>query len=64
MDLKHLPEPYLESVLKSLYGDSLVVESFSDLAKYYVVVQYLRIGEYVKRIVESLRSEMRNVNPI
>lgn len=64
LDLSHLPEPYLEAVLKSLYGDSLIIDCFSDLAKYHTVVEYLRIGEYIKRIVESLESDMKNLNPI
>jgi hypothetical protein len=28
------------------------------------VVEYLRIGEYIQRIVESLQNDLKNVNPI
>lgn len=41
-------------VLKALYGDSLVVENFSDLTRVYIVVDALKIAEYKQKILDYL----------
>lgn len=54
VDLSHLPEPYLEGVLRALYGDGLVIETFNDLRNYFTVIEYLRVGEYRQGIIDGL----------
>jgi hypothetical protein len=51
-------------VLRSFYGDTLTVENFRDLERYYEVIEYLRIGEYRRRVVDGLQKELQEGNPI